>query len=158
MKELKEQLEEEFSNSDDITETLNKLPIKPQDELFKRVFGCGRQCPFCKAPCEAGGKEHKQHHAAIHRPQGLGRVRCISSEKLVNSLCTTDVHSDGKFRNTATKEKWHPYKDYTKYYPDWIIPPDSTTEASDYWNEQSTTEHISLSRKSHEQVWTSVQV
>ncbi|XP_062245475.1 up-regulator of cell proliferation-like [Platichthys flesus] len=133
MKEMKEQLEEEFSNFDDITETLNKLPIKPQDQLFKRVFGCGRQCPFCKAPCEAGGKEHKMHHAAIHRPQGLGRVKNVSSEKLFISLCTTDVHSDRSFRNTDTKGELHPYKDYNKYYPDWIIPPDSTIEASDYW-------------------------
>ncbi|XP_060924767.1 up-regulator of cell proliferation-like [Limanda limanda] len=133
MKELKDQLEEEFSNSDDITETLNKLPIKPQDQLFKRVFGCGRQCPFCKAPCEAGGKEHKQHHAAIHRPQGLGRHQYESGGRLVNSLCTTEVHSDRSFRNSDTKGEWHPYKDYNKYYPDWIIPPDRTTEASDYW-------------------------
>ncbi|XP_060924705.1 up-regulator of cell proliferation-like [Limanda limanda] len=133
MKELKDQLEEEFSNSDDITETLNKLPIKPQDQLFKRVFGCGRQCPFCKVPCEAGGKEHKQHHAAIHRPQGLGRYRCLSSKKLINSLCTTDVHSDRVFKSTDTKWELHPYKDYKEYYPDWIIPPDRTIEASDYW-------------------------
>ncbi|XP_053283711.1 up-regulator of cell proliferation-like isoform X2 [Pleuronectes platessa] len=133
MKELKNQLEGEFSNSDDITETLNKLPIKPQDELFKRVFGCGRQCPFCKAPCVAGGKEHNQHHAAIHRPQGLGRVKDESSKKLVVSLCTTSVHSDIKFRSPATKGEWHPYKDYNKFYPDWIIPPDFTIEASDYW-------------------------
>ncbi|XP_060923544.1 up-regulator of cell proliferation-like [Limanda limanda] len=133
MKELKDQLEEEFSNSDDIDETLNKLPIKPQDQLFKQLFGCGRQCPFCYAPCEAGGKEHKQHHAAIHRPQGLGRHQYESSGKLVDSLCTTSVHSDGKFKNTDTKEEWHPYKDYKEYYPDWIILPDSTIEASDYW-------------------------
>ncbi|CAB1438194.1 unnamed protein product [Pleuronectes platessa] len=157
MKELKDQLEEEFSNSDDITETLNKLPIKPQDELFKRVFGCGRQCPFCYAPCEAGGKEHKVHHAAIHRPQGLGNLKYESSKELVDSLCTTEVHSDRSFKKPITKGEWHPYKDYNKYYPDWIIPPDSTIEASDYWNEQSTTEHISLSRKSQEHVWTSVQ-
>ncbi|XP_053283768.1 up-regulator of cell proliferation [Pleuronectes platessa] len=133
MKELKEQLEKEFSKSDDITETLNKLPIKPQDELFKRLIGCGQLCPFCKAPCEAGGKEHKRHHAAIHRPQGLGRVMCESSEKLVVSLCTTEVHSDGVFKSPATKWEVCPYKDYNKYYPDWIIPPDSTIEASDYW-------------------------
>ena len=133
MKELKDQLEEEFSNSDDITETLNKLPIKPQDELFKRVFGCGRQCPFCYAPCEAGGKEHKQHHAAIHRPQGLGNLNYKSSRELVDSLCTTEVHSDRSFKNAITKGEWHPYKDYKKYYPDWTIPPDPTIEASDYW-------------------------
>ncbi|XP_031179480.1 interferon-induced very large GTPase 1-like [Sander lucioperca] len=131
--ELKEQLQEEFSNSEDITETLNKLPIKPQDELFKRVFGCGQQCPFCKVPCEAGGKEHEKHHAAVHRPQGLGRYRDVATKKLVETLCTTDVHSKCKFRNTETKYEWHPYKDYMDYYPDWLIPPDSTIEASDYW-------------------------
>ena len=132
MKELKDQLEEEFSNSDDVTETLNKLPIKPQDELFKRVFGCGRQCPFCKAPCEAGGTEHKQHHAAIHRPQGFGSVKCKSSRRLNNSLCTTEVNSDRESEPQTPREV-HPYKDYKKYYPDWIIRSDYTTEASDYW-------------------------
>ncbi|XP_018548572.1 interferon-induced very large GTPase 1-like [Lates calcarifer] len=130
---LKEQLQEEFTNSEDITETLNKLPDKPQDELFKRVIGCGHQCPFCKVPCEAGGKEHKQHHATIHRPQGLGRYRNTATKQLVETLCTTDVHSERKFLNAETKGEYHPYKEYTKYYPDWLIPPDNTIEASDYW-------------------------
>ncbi|XP_067450222.1 up-regulator of cell proliferation-like isoform X2 [Thunnus thynnus] len=131
--DLKEQLQEEFSKSENITETLNKLPIKPQEELFKQVFGCGNQCPFCKVPCEAGGKDHKQHHAAVHRPQGLGRVRYENTKKLIETLCTTDVQSEGRFKNTDTKGEWHPYKDYTKYYPDWHIPPDPSIEASDYW-------------------------
>ncbi|KAM9366757.1 interferon-induced very large GTPase 1-like, partial [Symphorus nematophorus] len=133
LSELKEQLQEEFSNSENITETLNKLPIKPQDELFKRVFGCGQQCPFCKVPCEAGGKKHEKHHAAVHRPKGLGRYRYDETEKLSETLCTTAVHSERKFRNTDTEWKDHPYKEYTKYYPDWLIPPDRTLEASDYW-------------------------
>lgn len=133
LSELKEQLEEEFSNSEDNTDTLNKLPIKPQDELFRRVFGCGRQCPFCKVPCEAGGKGHKKHHAAVHRPQGLGRYRNTDTKKLVEALCTTDVQSEATFRNKDTNGERHPYKDYTKYYPDWLIPPDSSIEASDYW-------------------------
>ncbi|KAF3686184.1 Interferon-induced very large GTPase 1 Very large-inducible GTPase-1 [Channa argus] len=104
--DLKEQLQEEL-NSDDIKETLNKLPIKPQDELFKRVFGCGQQCPFCKVPCEAGGKEHKRHHAAVHRPQGLGRYRYVDTKKLVETLCTTHVYNDIGFRNTATNWETH---------------------------------------------------
>ncbi|XP_030269446.1 interferon-induced very large GTPase 1-like [Sparus aurata] len=133
LSELNQQLQEEFSNSEDITETLNKLPIKPQDELFKRVFGCGLQCPFCKVPCEAGGKDHKKHHAAVHRPKGLGGYRIIKNDKLAETLCTTDVHSECKFRNTDTKWELHPFKKYTKYYPDWHIPPDSSIEASDYW-------------------------
>ncbi|XP_067454914.1 interferon-induced very large GTPase 1-like [Thunnus thynnus] len=133
IEDLKEQLQGEFSKSDDVTETLNKLPIKPQEELFKRVFGCGQQCPFCKVPCEAGGKDHKQHHAAVHRPKGLGGYRNVDTQKLNQTLCTTDVRSECKFKNTDTKWKFHPYKDYTKYYPDWHIPPDPSIESSDYW-------------------------
>ncbi|KAM8761951.1 interferon-induced very large GTPase 1-like [Acanthopagrus schlegelii] len=133
LSDLNEQLQEEFSSSEDITKTLNKLPLKPQDELFKRVFGCGLQCPFCKVPCEDTRKEHKKHHAAVHRPQGLGQCRYIDTEKLLPTLCTTSVHSEQKFRNTDTEGKCHPYKEYTTYYQDWHIPPDSSIEASDYW-------------------------
>ncbi len=97
------------------------------------MFGCGQQCPFCKVPCEAGGKTHKQHSAAVHRPQGLGSCRNIHTEKLDETLCTTDVQSEKKFKGTDTEQKWHPYKEYTTYYPDWHIPPDPTKEASDYW-------------------------
>ncbi|CAM2115003.1 unnamed protein product [Caretta caretta] len=45
-----------------------QLQFKPQDEIFQRVFGCGKQCPFCKVPCEAGGSDHKEHFASVHRP------------------------------------------------------------------------------------------
>ncbi|XP_053185855.1 interferon-induced very large GTPase 1-like [Scomber japonicus] len=133
IKDLKEQLQEEFSKSEDITETLRKLPIKPQDELFNRVFGCGKQCPFCKVPCEAGGKGHDKHHAAVHRPQGLGIYRNLDTQKLIETLCTTDVQSECRFKNTDTNGKWHPYKEYHTYYPDWHIPPDPSIESSDYW-------------------------
>ncbi|XP_008283369.1 up-regulator of cell proliferation-like [Stegastes partitus] len=133
IEQLKAQLQQELWKSEDIIMTLVKLPIKPQDELFKRVFGCGQRCPFCKVPCEAGGKEHEQHHAALHRPQGLAESCNDDSDKLVETLCTTDVHSETTFRNADTKFQWHPYKQYTEYYPDWHIPPDCTIEASDYW-------------------------
>ncbi|MGH0176638.1 UNVERIFIED_CONTAM: hypothetical protein FKN15_073137 [Acipenser sinensis] len=49
----------EYSQGGDIKKKLDSLPFKPQDELFKRVFGCGKQCPFCMVPCKAGGKDHK---------------------------------------------------------------------------------------------------
>ncbi|XP_044213938.1 up-regulator of cell proliferation-like isoform X2 [Thunnus albacares] len=133
IEDLKEQLQEEFSKSENITETLDKLPIKPQEELFKRVFGCGNQCPFCKVPCEAGGKDHKKHHAAVHRPKGLGGYSYEDTQKLVETLCTTAVQSEHKFKNTVTKWEPHPYKEYYTFYPDWHIPPDPTIEASDYW-------------------------
>ncbi|KAM6981404.1 interferon-induced very large GTPase 1-like [Aplochiton taeniatus] len=133
--DLKEQLTKQFCdcNDADIMKTLSNLSVKPQDELFKRMFGCGKQCPFCQVPCEAGGKEHSEHHAVVHRPQGLGQYRWLTTKKLLETLCTTAVHSEIKFKNAATLWELHPYKEYYTYYPDWKIPPDSTIEASDYW-------------------------
>lgn len=133
LNELQEQLEKQFSCFKDVSETLYKVSVKPQDELFRRVIGCGKQCPFCKIPCEAGGQGHQQHRATVHRPQGLGGCHYEASNKLVETLCTTDVQTDREFRSAGTKGKDHPYKDYTRFYPDWHIPPDPTIEASDYW-------------------------
>ncbi|RXM90895.1 Interferon-induced very large GTPase 1 [Acipenser ruthenus] len=130
---MKTSLNAEFSQQCDMKKKLNNLPFKPQDELFKRVFGCGKLCPFCKVPCEAGGKDHKEHHASVHRPQGLGEHRWSKSEKLVVDLCSTAVQSKQTFQNSDTQGKFHPYKDYRKFYPDWNIPPDPSIEASDYW-------------------------
>uniref|UniRef100_A0A3Q2QVL9 Up-regulator of cell proliferation-like n=1 Tax=Fundulus heteroclitus TaxID=8078 RepID=A0A3Q2QVL9_FUNHE len=133
LENLATQLRDQFLKSEDIMETVRKLTVKPQEELFRRVFGCGIQCPFCKTPCESGGKDHTLHSAAIHRPQGLGKYKFNKTKRLVERLCTTEVQSNTKFKNTDTKGEFHPYKDYKTYYPDWQIPPDATIEASDYW-------------------------
>ncbi|CAJ0967551.1 unnamed protein product [Ranitomeya imitator] len=112
---------------------LSSVTLKPKDELSKKVIGCGHQCPFCKAPCEAGGSDHREHFASIHRPQGLGRYRWSNNEKLAVDICTTDVVSEARFRNSDTSGEYHPYKEYRKYYPDWAIQPDPSIESSDYW-------------------------
>ncbi|XP_051972469.1 up-regulator of cell proliferation-like [Xyrauchen texanus] len=112
---------------------LEHLPTKPQNVLFKRVHGCGNQCPFCKAPCEAGGEAHKKHFVSIHRPEGLGHYRFEESEKLVTDICSSLVHSDTSFKCHDTNDKWHPYKKYSDIYPNWQIDPDSSIEAAAYW-------------------------
>lgn len=117
----------------DIKGKLFKLKIKPQDELFKRVFGCGKQCPFCSTPCEAGGEAHSEHCASVHRPQGIGRYRKVNSEKLVTNICSTNVQSERKFECFETKYSFHPYKRYREIFPDWHIPADTSIQASDYW-------------------------
>ncbi|XP_073491962.1 up-regulator of cell proliferation-like [Aquarana catesbeiana] len=117
----------------DIKSVLSRVTVKPQDELFRKVVGCGKQCPFCKVPCEAGGNEHKEHFATIHRPQGLGRYRRSHTEILVTNICSTSVVSDRTFQCSATEGKWHPYKEYRTIYPDWAIQPDPSIESSDYW-------------------------
>ncbi|XP_075687047.1 up-regulator of cell proliferation-like isoform X2 [Rhinoderma darwinii] len=107
--------------------------LKPEEELFKKVIGCGKQCPFCKVPCEAGCAEHTEHFATVHRPQGLGRYRYVDTNVLCSSLCSTDVVTETSFRNSDTDWKFHPYKYYREFYPDWMIQPDPSITASDYW-------------------------
>ncbi|KAK3566943.1 hypothetical protein QTP86_006758 [Hemibagrus guttatus] len=132
VEEMEKALKTKFKKFD-IHNKLKTLKIKPQDELFKRVFGCGKQCPFCKAPCEAGGEAHTYHSASVHRPQGLGLYRYERSEKLVTNICSTDVNTETMFRCLETKHEYHPYKKYREIFPDWHIPADPSIEASDYW-------------------------
>ncbi|XP_066433085.1 interferon-induced very large GTPase 1-like isoform X2 [Eleutherodactylus coqui] len=116
-----------------IESVLAMVILKPEEELFKKVIGCGKQCPFCKVPCEAGCSEHTEHFATIHRPQGLGRYRYVDTNVLCSSLCSTDVVTEKSFRNSDTDWKFHPYKGYRDFYPDWMIQPDPSINASDYW-------------------------
>ncbi|XP_040212009.1 interferon-induced very large GTPase 1-like [Rana temporaria] len=117
----------------DIKSVLSRVTVKPQDELFRKVVGCGKQCPFCGVPCEAGGEEHKEHFATIHRPQGLRRYRCLFFKILSTNICSTSVVSNDHFINLETGEKCHPYREYRTYYSNWSIQPDPSIESSDYW-------------------------
>nr|XP_055073040.1 up-regulator of cell proliferation-like [Misgurnus anguillicaudatus] len=117
----------------DIQLKVKSLQTKPQDLLFKRVHGCGKQCPFCKAPCEAGGEAHTKHFVSIHRPDGLGWYTFILSGKLSTDICTSLVLSDKTFMCQDTNNQHHPYKKYSEIYPDWRIDPDPSIEASAYW-------------------------
>ncbi|XP_064198337.1 up-regulator of cell proliferation-like [Anguilla rostrata] len=131
--EMEQSFTAEFQKGGDVLTRLTSLPFQPQKELFNRVFGCGRQCPFCKTPCEAGGKNHVEHFASIHCPQGIGRYRYKDSTKLVCDICSSSVASEATFRSSKTEGKYHPYKDYQSIYPDWRIQPDPSIQASDYW-------------------------
>ncbi|XP_077129963.1 up-regulator of cell proliferation-like [Ranitomeya variabilis] len=130
--ETKEQILSELKSMS-LESVLSRVTLKPKDELLKKVVGCGHQCPFCKAPCEAGGADHREHFASLHIPKGLGRYRWSNNEKLVLDICTTAVVSETTFRNSDTSGEYHPYKEYRRYYPDWAIQPDPSIESSDYW-------------------------
>ncbi|XP_005462534.1 up-regulator of cell proliferation-like isoform X1 [Oreochromis niloticus] len=112
---------------------LKQLKMNPQNELFNKLVGCGKQCPFCKAPCDAGGGGHTEHFASLHQPQGLGNCRWDTTKKLVTDICSSLVISGAQFQCSATNNKFHPYKRYKEIFPDWKIPPDVSLEASDYW-------------------------
>ncbi|XP_059210428.1 interferon-induced very large GTPase 1-like [Centropristis striata] len=130
--DMAEGLREKFEKTD-IQIKLNKLHVKPQSELFTRLIGCGKQCPFCKAPCEAGGKDHTEHWTSLHRPKGLGGYRWTSSTELATDICSSLVTSDIHFRCSETNYERHPYKQYREIFPDWSIAPDVSLQASDYW-------------------------
>uniref|UniRef100_A0A3B3ZWV0 VLIG-type G domain-containing protein n=1 Tax=Periophthalmus magnuspinnatus TaxID=409849 RepID=A0A3B3ZWV0_9GOBI len=130
--EMIQSLQNKFNNTKFDTK-LNRLHLKPHHELSERMIGCGQQCPFCKAPCEAGGKGHKEHWTSLHQSQGLGSFRYIDSKKLDSDICSTLVQSEAVFRCFATNSEYHPYKKYTEIFPDWKISPDVSLEASDYW-------------------------
>ncbi|XP_005939248.1 up-regulator of cell proliferation [Haplochromis burtoni] len=112
---------------------LQHLHMQPQNELFNKLVGCGKQCPFCKAPCDAGGGGHTGHFAALHRPQGLGGFSWPNTQKLITDICSSLVISDQQFCCSDTNHEYHPYKRYKAIYPDWKIHPDVSLEASDYW-------------------------
>ncbi|XP_015229270.1 PREDICTED: interferon-induced very large GTPase 1-like [Cyprinodon variegatus] len=132
VKEMKEALREKFKNTNFETK-LRHLHLKPQGEIFNRVVGCGKQCPFCEIPCDAGGAAHSEHFASLHRPEGLGQHRWTGSGKLSTDICNSLVISNQYFRCSDTNNEWHPFKEYRKIYPDWKITLDSSYEASDYW-------------------------
>ncbi|XP_072232485.1 up-regulator of cell proliferation-like [Leuresthes tenuis] len=128
--DMEEALKEKFKNTTFETK-LKHLP--KENELFNRVIGCGKQCPFCKVPCEAGGKGHTEHFASLHRPKGLGTYRWDGTKKLVCDICSSSVISDTRFCCMETKGEWHPYKNYKVIFPEWNIVPDGSLQASDYW-------------------------
>ncbi|XP_028330765.1 interferon-induced very large GTPase 1-like [Gouania willdenowi] len=138
LKDMKQNLKDKFQNTN-IQTKLKNLHMKPQNELFTRVIGCGKQCPFCATPCDAGGKAHTEHWASLHRPQGLGRYIRVDTQKLVTDICSSSVISDGTFRCHQTNDQYHPYKDYKKIFLDWKISPDVSLEASNYWKYVMTT-------------------
>ncbi|KAM9305388.1 uncharacterized protein PAF06_013936 [Gastrophryne carolinensis] len=112
---------------------LSMVTLKPHKQLFKRIIGCGKQCPFCNVPCEAGVHDHMEHFASVHRPQGLSGYKDLSSNVLCNSICTTEVVGNGCFRNASTGQVSRPYRDYHIFYPEWNIQPDPMLSTSDYW-------------------------
>ncbi|XP_073330538.1 interferon-induced very large GTPase 1-like [Pagrus major] len=132
VKDMGQALREKFKETS-IQMKLESLHVNPQNELFSEMIGCGKQCPFCKAPCEAGGREHTEHHTSLHRPKGLGETTWHGTENLVIDICSSSVVSDTHFRCNATNGEWHPYKLYTEIFPDWKIAPDASLQASDYW-------------------------
>ncbi|RXN15443.1 interferon-induced very large GTPase 1-like protein [Labeo rohita] len=134
IEKMQKTLADQLRSAGGVEAKLSTLSVnRPQEELFSRVFGCGKKCPFCSAPCEAGGKDHTEHFASVHRPQGIGYYRWIETNKLIPDICSSLVASENRFRCEDTGQEWYPYKEYRQFYPNWRIQPDNTIEATDFW-------------------------
>ncbi|OCT59054.1 hypothetical protein XELAEV_18001542mg [Xenopus laevis] len=119
LKETEEQIRSEIESS--TTESvLAKLTLKPEDELFDRLFGCGKQCPLCGVPCEAGGTDHNEHFASVHRPQGLYRNE--KWDKLRIHICLFDAFHCNSFMldpKIRTSNYWKYI--FVKYHNDFAM-------------------------------------
>ncbi|KAM7399285.1 hypothetical protein PAMP_018566 [Pampus punctatissimus] len=122
-------LAQEFSQNMDIDQFLQCLPIQPQDSIFNRVRGCGKQCPFCKAPCEVEEMEHKVHRVLFHRPKGM--FPCESSS-LSSTSCPETMTKAHLPQNMDTQ---HMSVACRTLDPDWSISPDDPRgqTPSAYW-------------------------
>jgi len=131
-----------LADYDDASLIVPKLidsPKSPHNLLYNSLIGCKAQCPFCKEQCELTDENHpasgKPHYTEIHRPQCLGTYTYEHTKQVVLKICTCDVNpeSNTTFRNADTNNEWHPYKEYKKIYPNWLISTESPKTGPKYW-------------------------
>ena len=118
--------------------TIQNWNPSPHDYLLTSMFGCEKYCPFCKCLCDQTVHNHAGSHSTrIHRPQGVSGYHDLRTNILDINICTNQVaHETRRFKNKDTSGEWHPCKDYQSvndYYKSWSIPPDTSFEASTYW-------------------------
>ncbi|XP_042270428.1 interferon-induced very large GTPase 1 [Thunnus maccoyii] len=125
-------LAQEFSQNVNINQLLQCLPIQPQDSIFNRVRGCGKQCPFCKAPCEVEEIEHEVHRVLLHRPKGM--FPCESSSLFCIS-CPESMTQANLPENMDTQHMSVACRDLHALDPDWSISPEdpSNQTPNAYW-------------------------
>ncbi|XP_072248540.1 interferon-induced very large GTPase 1 [Leuresthes tenuis] len=117
---LRLDLVQEFSQNVDITELLNCVPVQPHDCLFKRVKGCDKQCPLCRAPCEEEELGHEIHKTLLHRPK---------------SMLPYDSHSLPSSNIKDPQEISMTCKDLHSLHPNWSNSYDdpNSQKGSNYW-------------------------
>ncbi|XP_051521034.1 interferon-induced very large GTPase 1 [Myxocyprinus asiaticus] len=133
--ELSSSIAQGFKENEDVIEVFDDLPCKLQNMLYERLKGCDQRCPFCKAPCDLGEKEHQVHEAVLHRPKGLVCYTNANSTTLSHSTCSADITGKNQFQNRHTGGQSLPFKEYQSIYPDWNISPEDPRNngAAVYW-------------------------
>ncbi|KAM4603900.1 up-regulator of cell proliferation-like [Polymixia lowei] len=127
VRELEKCLSKECDRRVDIRKRLRNVLFKPP--LLNHLLGCREQCPFCKAPCEAGEQDHDEHFSSVHRPQGLNGLK--ASKTLVTDTCS--FPGMGTLPKKAAHRSSQASKHYHEHYLNWNLTTGSTTEATNYW-------------------------
>jgi len=142
IKNLKDESKKILLDIKNVHATVEKLTNSaksPHNVLYNSLIGCKEQCPFCKEQCELTDEYHldsgKPHYTEIHRPRCLGKYTYIEGNKLVLKICTHAVNPEANytFRNAKTDHEPHPYKEYKKIYPNWLISTESPQTGPKYW-------------------------
>ena len=134
LQRLEGTLQDEFMHMQ--VSSMSQWEQKPYDILLENLAGCAEQCPFCKEQCDLTYENHPKstlHTVKMHRPECLGGYSWESSGEMVLDICSSLVGTGMRFKDHKTNHKWHPYKDYRDYYPEWSIIHDQSLEASSYW-------------------------
>ena len=132
LRKIQESLLQNFQSS--LLSQMDSWMKRPYDILCDKLLGCCEQCPFCGEQCELTTPNHDcSHSVELHRPECLGGFQWESTEEMVLDVCSSSVQSDLLFKNVDTNHEWHPYKEYQKYYPNWVITPDSSRQVLSYW-------------------------
>ncbi|CAL4193736.1 unnamed protein product, partial [Meganyctiphanes norvegica] len=117
-------------------ESLNSLVEKPHISLAKNILGCTKRCPLCYVTCIKTSDHPGEHSAPYHYPLGVAGYHDEKTKELMMETCNVLCAGELSFRNYDTYHKWYKYKDYRsvdEYYKSWNIAPNTSLEASLYW-------------------------
>ena len=159
-------------------DTINAFCTALSQEAFDEVWGCDFKCPFCKEYCRLGEGhvvDGKKHSCIQHRPEGIAGVHYKKSGIMDLRNCTEDVQGTATFAHGFINKyvggkcpkkncsKYHKYKSYQKYFPDWeIFPSTDVFGHSAYWYymlnkyEKQLAEHYDIERPVIPSAWKNI--
>ncbi|CAB1345318.1 unnamed protein product [Coregonus sp. 'balchen'] len=107
---------------------------------------CNRCKISCSQECLAGGSSVHSASHHVRQEETLTMITVFQytdhrdlvvtglmfQRNLVTDICSSSVFTESSFKCYETNEKYHPFKKYRDIFPNWHIPVDPSTQASDY--------------------------
>ncbi|XP_071142103.1 interferon-induced very large GTPase 1-like [Mytilus edulis] len=143
LKQLRETIKDQFKNQ---TAENVKWAKSPYQKVFKQLWGCRAECPFCKESCKKNYQHRGETHACIeHRPPALWGIRRKSTKMMATMPCNCLVSSSETFLCDAIFDSKHkcpgkcegkcklPYSKYKTLIPEWTIETIPVCQPPKYW-------------------------